>query len=96
MPIFTQREDVVVRKRFITKYAKFKRGTVRALSEKFDIPYAQFSGRISGSRKVSEKNAKILTEKFGEIGINVPVEYWYGKKRGALRKLIKEWYKENK
>ena len=75
-----------------TRYAKLKRGTLRKLAEKLDLPYVQLAGRISGSRPVSDENAKILSEKFATIGIEVPVLYWKDKLRGKLRKLVVEWY----
>ena len=80
------------KKRYKTKHLKFKKGTIEKLAELFDLPKDQLSGRLSGSRKVSYDNAKILTGKFKSIGILVPIEYWFGDERDSLRGLIREWY----
>ena len=86
----------MVRKKYKTKYGKFKRGTISKLSKLFNLPKDQLAGRLSGSRKVSKEHAKILTEKLAEIGIDVPKSYWSGESRGKLRTLIKQWYRESK
>ncbi|MBC8439304.1 MAG: hypothetical protein H8D87_06435 [Deltaproteobacteria bacterium] len=83
------------RKKFKTKYYKFRKGTISRLSGRLQLHKDILSGWLSGSRRVNEKNAEMLSEKFREVGIDVPVEYWAGKNRGSLRKLIINWYKED-
>lgn len=85
----------MVKKRFKTKYYKFRKGTILRLSERLKLHKDILSGWLSGSRRVNDNNAKMLTGKFKEIGIFIPEGYWAGKSRGSLRKLIVNWHKED-
>ena len=79
---------------------RFAKGLMSTLAKEFTMPRDQLTGFISGSRPISarfeagRKNAEMLTLKFKTIGINVPIEYWYGDSRSKLRILVANWYKK--